>query len=351
MLYIHAGTGKTGTTYLQSYLAANADRLGIRYPITGRQLNGGQKLWDAHHALALDYRGANSKAEWDLLIHAIKSHGDNDDSKWLVSTENLTYASNAFLEWLSTRLDSAGINYTFSLFVRDAPSYAESTFLAKVGVGRVPLYIDICDFLNRHIQGLLVDQLIAKFLAASGDKLILLDYNQSRLRGTLLEDFLHALGVVHPAPRWGAATGHVPIINESLCLNIANCLTYLTAAILDGLSSDVNPKTMLHCYLSSLEKDVVESASFVRESKRIRSLIKEAYRHARKARLADYLLEAHATSLAHEFNSAWRDSRISLKPSQAVLMDITRSERLPQLKISQEKTQLYLEKMRTKYVA
>lgn len=40
MLYIHAGTGKTGTTYLQSYFAANAQRLGLRYPTIGRQLNG-----------------------------------------------------------------------------------------------------------------------------------------------------------------------------------------------------------------------------------------------------------------------------------------------------------------------
>lgn len=345
MLYIHAGTGKTGTTYLQSYLAANAERLGIRYPITGRQLNGGPILWDAHHGLALDYCGTNSKAEWDLLIHAITSHGNSDDSKWLVSTENLTYASCDFLEWLAARLDSAGINYTFILFVRDAPSYAESSFLQKVKVGAMPLHFDICDFLKRYIKGLLVDELIAKFLAASGDKLILLDYNQSRLKGTLLDDFLHALGVVHPGPRGAAVTGHGPIVNESLCLNIANCLTYLTAAILDGLSSGSNPELMLHRYLSSLEADVVDSANFIRESNRIRSLIKETYTHAQRERLEDNLLMSHATSLTHEFNSAWRDSRIPLKPGQAVLMDITRFKRLPRLKMAQEKTQLYLEKL------
>lgn len=154
MLYIHAGTGKTGTTYLQSYFAANAKKLGIRYPLIGQQLNVSSKLWDAHHALALDCCWANSKAQWVLFIHGIKSHGDNDDSKWLVSTENLAYASCVFLEWLSVKLDSAAINYTFILFVRDAPSCAKSTFLDKVKLGKVPLYFDICDFLSKHINGL-----------------------------------------------------------------------------------------------------------------------------------------------------------------------------------------------------
>lgn len=196
-----------------------------------------------------------------------------------------------------------------------------------------------------------MDELIDKFLAAFGVKLILLDYNHSRLRGALLDDFLHALGVVRPGLRRFAATGHGPIVNKSLCLNIANCLTYLTAAILDGLSSDVNPETMLHGYLSSLEADVVDGLNFIRESKRICSLVEETYGYARKARLADNLLMTQSTSLAHEFNALWRNSRISLKPSQAVLIDITPSERLPQLKISQEKTRLHLEKICTKYIA
>lgn len=345
MLYIHAGTGKTGTTYLQSYLAANAERLGIRYPITGRLLNGRSTLLDGHHALALNYRGANSKAEWDLLIHVITSYGNDDDSKWLVSTEQLTYASYPFLEWLSARLDSAGIKYTFILFERDARSYAESAFLQKVKVGKMPLFFDICDFLRVNIKGVSVDQLIAKFIAASGGKLILLDYNQSRLRGTLLDDFLHALGVVRPGPRGAAATSHGPIVNESLYLNLANCLTYLSASILDGLSTRATPETLLHDYLCSLEADVVDGASFIRESERISSLIQQTYRHAQQRGLTDYLLHSHSTSLTHEFNSAWRHSRISLKPSQAALVDITRSEFFPQLMMSQEKTRLYFETM------
>jgi hypothetical protein len=345
MLYIHAGTGKTGTTYLQSYFAANAQRLGLRYPNIGRQLNGAQMLLDGHHALALDHHGANSKAEWERLICLIQSYGNNDDSKWLVSTENLTYAKPHFLSWLSTRLDSAGINHTFLLFVRDTRSYAESIFLERVKVGAIPLYSDVCDFLRRHTQGVLVDELIATFIDASGERLILLDYNQSRLRGTLLDDFLHALGVVRPGLSEAPATPLGAVVNESLVLEIANCLTYLSASILDGLRTGLSPETILDRYLGSLEAEVVDSTSFIVESERIPCMINEAYQQAQKQGLTDFLLRSRATLLTHEFNSAWRDSRISLKPSQAVLMDFTRSEQLPQLKISQEKTQFYLEKM------
>lgn len=347
MLYIHAGTGKTGTTYLQSYFAANAQRLGLRYPTIGRQLNGAPTLLDGHHALALDYQGANSEAEWERLICHIQSYGDNDDSKWLVSTENLTYAKFHFLEWLSTRLDSAGINHTYLLCVRDVRSYAESAFLEKVKVGKMPLYFDICDFLRRYTKGLLVDELIANFIGASGERLILLDYNRSRLRGTLLDDFLHALRVVRPGLSGAPATPHGAVVNESLVLEIANCLTYLTAAILDGLRTGLNSKEILDRYLCSLEADVVNSTSFIDESETIPFMIKDTYQHARKQGLTDFLLRSHATRLTHEFNSAWRDSRISLKPCQAALVDITRSDRFSRLMMSQEKTQLYLEKMCT----
>ncbi len=347
MLYIHAGTGKTGTTYLQSYFAANAQKLGLRYPTIGRQLSGAQTLMDGHHALALDYQGANSQAEWERLICLIQSDGNNDDSKWLVSTENLTYAKPHFLAWLSASLDSANIKHTFLLFVRDIRSYAESSFLETVKVGRVPLYFDICDFLRVHTRAMLVDQLITKFIDASEERLILLDYNKSRLKGTLLDDFLHALGIMRPDLSKPPVAPNGAAVNESLVLAIANCLTCLSASILDGLRTGLNSKKILDSYLCSLEADVVDSTTFIVESKTIPFIIKQTYQHARKQGLTDFLLCSHAALLTHEFNSAWRDSRISLKPGQAALVDIARSDRLPQLMMSQEKVQLYLEQMCT----
>lgn len=338
MLFIHAGTGKTGTTFLQNFLASSAGDLGYLYPDTGRVAQA-QSIMSGHHRLALNYQGANSKHEWCKLIDHIKKNDSQGKSKWIVSTENLTYASGDFIQWISSELDRSKITHEYILFVRDTASYAVSTFLEYVKVGRVPLYFSINDFLKVHIKSMFVENLISKFATASGDRLFLIDYNSSRKKGTLLSDFFNATKVIYSNAEEPASLKLDPRKNPSLYPELANCFTFLALTILEGIKCNQNPNTILKNYFEKIEEITSKDNNLVSYSSNLGLLILKTIEYAQQKKIKNYILASHASGLVCEFNKALKSSSIKLKSCQADLSNITLSEYFPQIVRSSMATQ------------
>jgi hypothetical protein len=346
MLFIHAGTGKTGTTFLQNFLSANSDELEFQYPAIGRASKS-KILHCGHHKLALNYQGANSKNEWKKLINYLRENDPKDNCKWVVSTENLTYATNGFIEWVSNELDDSGINHQYILFVRDTESYALSSFLEYVKVGRVPLYFSIDEFLHDHISSMLVENLVRKFSIASANRLVVLDYNISLAQGTLLDDFLKSIGVRLSSDQQIGTKVNIGR-NPSLRPELANCLSSLSSIILEGVKTNDSPTQLLDDYRIKLVKSVTESSSFIDDSPRIKKLILDLLAYAQANSLKNYLLASCASNLTAEFNKAWTASLIKLKNGQEGIVDISRSEYCSQIADSSKATQEILKKFSCK---
>jgi hypothetical protein len=343
MLFIHAGTGKTGTTYLQNILSANSDKLGFIYPTIGRASKT-KSLLSGHHRLALNYQGANSKNEWLSLIHHLKENKILSGQNWVVSTENLTYASAQLLEWISSSLDNHGIDHRYILFVRDTESYALSSFLEYVKVGRVPLYFSIDDFLDDHINSMLVDNLIRKFANASGNRLTLIDYNRSREEGSLLHDFLKSIGFLLSSDQLISPSSNIGR-NPSLYPELACFFSSLTSVIMHESAKKTSTTQVLEQYKQEIETGIAESSSFIESSPTLKRLITESIDHARINNSDDYILAPLANGLVHEFNKSWDLSQIRLRASQADSTNIRASDYYPKLTASTHSTHLLLQSL------
>lgn len=253
MLYIHAGAGKAGTTFLQAFFALNALELNIQYPQIGRH-SSSDSLDHAHHRLALNYYGVDSLAEWVDLCAYIRNNDPLNNSNWLVSTENLFYASEQFLKSLYQLLTGFCIDFKFLLVARDPFSYARSVYLQYSKQGRSPVFHNINDFLCVHLQSVRVDQLMQKFIDISHGNVTLIDYNKCRENDSLLADFLKAMNasLEHECILDTTSQRRLPS-NPSLNQKSVVYVTLLTECIEHGLVSGQSELEIFDNYLVLLQ--------------------------------------------------------------------------------------------------
>lgn len=134
--YVHIGTHKTGTTYLQSWMRKNANtlaQLGIVYPDIGLTPKGA-----AHKVLALEARTApdtlSETESWAQLADIVaETSGDV-----VISSETFSDRMKApeHVRRLVHFFADLGLQTKFIIFLRDPPAYLNSLYVQAVKMFR-----------------------------------------------------------------------------------------------------------------------------------------------------------------------------------------------------------------------
>jgi hypothetical protein len=209
--FVHVGAHKTGTTAIQRFLAGNRDVLahaGLSYPQSGRlsaQLPG-------HHNVAFELTG---DPQFDrargTLGDVTRELAGVQPRHACISSEVFQYlhVDDAGLVALRDALASAGFRPRIVLYVRAQDEYLESLYaeLAKHG-----LLLSFADFTGtvmghgivRYGRGWAFrfdyTKLADRFASVFGaDAMIVRNYDDGGCAGSLVRDFLAAVGVTDPA--------------------------------------------------------------------------------------------------------------------------------------------------------
>ena len=190
-LFVHVGTEKTGTTFIQDFIAHHKRELkreGLMFFDAGTESN--------HHywlAKALGFRFAptpvDEKKEQQALSDCrafLKKHPDED---FLLTSEHFDFNPNpenikAFADFF------AGYEINIVIFLRDQVSYCQSLYAEHIKWGGV---LDFSEFIKRTIkQGRY--SYLEKYQSWEqfADHVIVVDYNA--VRNNLLPAFLEAIG-------------------------------------------------------------------------------------------------------------------------------------------------------------
>jgi hypothetical protein len=148
--FLHAGTHRSGTTYLQSFLQSNEYALaskGLYVPSAGRVSPCG------HHNIAWEFTGdvrfdPNQGTFTDLLAE-LSSVGP---LRACVSSEDLEYLylNPSALRTLRSRLNESGYAVKVLFYLRPQAEYAESVYAETVRHG---FSLDFWEFLTRFASG------------------------------------------------------------------------------------------------------------------------------------------------------------------------------------------------------
>ena len=202
-LFLHIGLGKTGTTAIQFWLAANRTQLaghGWFYPAIGYFERG-----RAHHALSHKWggwikpellAGRNLDAEWCALRDHIAAA--SDDSAFIVSSERFAAASmdprySTMLPYLSDVL--RGIDVRIVIYLRRHDDLAEAYYKQMVKAGLTTAPIE--DFVQNLPPEFDFSELQKRWGGAFGaDRLIVRWYEPMMWPdGDVVRDFRAALGI------------------------------------------------------------------------------------------------------------------------------------------------------------
>lgn len=140
--FVHIGTHKTGTTYLQNWLHANREKLhelGLSYPKAGLPSNS-----SAHKRLSIQARSVDvpliTYGAWKKLKHEIEQHTHDV----IISAE--TFSDKIETPCVAKRISdffaAQGIETTFVVFLRDIPAYLNSRYVQDVKNLRFDLSFD-----------------------------------------------------------------------------------------------------------------------------------------------------------------------------------------------------------------
>jgi hypothetical protein len=130
VIYLHLGSPKTGTSFLQAMLSANRERLledGVLYPDTGQS---------GHHRPARDLRNVRrhrvrssggNKGAWNQLLRQV--HGWDGPGPVVVSSELLAFANRRQSERALTSLGPAEVHLVLTVrdVVRQVPAVWQET--------------------------------------------------------------------------------------------------------------------------------------------------------------------------------------------------------------------------------
>ncbi len=207
--FIHIGTHKTGTTYLQRAITTHAERLAaaqILVPKTGRPYRPGESACIGHHNIAWQL---SALSRFDPAFGTLEDFATEIAASPLrdaiVSSEDFAIAYDKYdgLERLRDACVSAGYRPTIVVYLRDQASYARSLYAMwvideglVVSFERFLAYVAEIEMLSVGESRLpfRYDALLAPFARCFGrENVIVRPYRGDRSPEFLLHDFLALL--------------------------------------------------------------------------------------------------------------------------------------------------------------
>lgn len=190
-LYIHIGSGKTGSTALQSFLACNEDELsneyGIKYICTGRAEN-------KHRAL--DYNAGRNNPLFENKVNSLITDLNHEilngkEHSYIISDEDFPGLTDVEISNYRRMIDSS-VNIKVIVYLRRQDTYVESWFNQIVKTGQYSAnYSRLLN--NIEKKGLLnYHQLLSKWALVFGkSNIIVRPYEfESFIGGNIFTDFM-----------------------------------------------------------------------------------------------------------------------------------------------------------------
>jgi hypothetical protein len=216
--FVHVGTHKTGTTAIQRFLAGNRERLaldGLYYPRTG-WLSG---ALPGHHNVASELAGDRFDRAAGTLGDVVAEIARARPRNACLSSENFEYlhVRDDALAALRDAIVAIGYRPRIVVYVRAQDEYAESLYAELVKHG---MLLPFASFLDAVTGAGVVwydrawafrfeyTKLASRFAAVFGsDAVIVRAYRDDGAAGSIVPDFLDAIGVAPPA----AAAAEPPV--------------------------------------------------------------------------------------------------------------------------------------------
>lgn len=220
---LHAGTHKTGTKTIQSFLKENRDALlaaGLYVPETGRRRLSETLATPGQHLLAHGLLRGDAAALVQALVEEVR---EADGRTVVISSEHFQYFHDrgALLEPLLRPLAALGYEAVLTFYAREQVGYLESIYLERVknaapgsfdefyaeiitngavrGDAEFPVVFDYAR-MAEGFSHVFDERIIVRPYAAGGDSL------------DLIRDFLGVLTTLHgalPLSKLGVSYGHV----------------------------------------------------------------------------------------------------------------------------------------------
>ncbi|MDO6477527.1 hypothetical protein Q4520_19055 [Alteromonas sp. 1_MG-2023] len=194
-LYIHIGTGKTGTTALQNFLAKNSSILnnqGYHYITTLQSGNN-------HHEFCANYQRMINKSDNDTFnnLEALKSEIQNSSFKnFIISSEYFPGNNANDISNISSVLSSI-VKIKFVLYLRRQDEYVESWYSQVVKSGLEEGTIDNLIQILKNEKYLDYKYLIDTWTSILGEEsAIIRKYQKNMFYGkNIFSDFLHSINI------------------------------------------------------------------------------------------------------------------------------------------------------------
>ncbi|MTH34130.1 hypothetical protein GL279_05885 [Paracoccus limosus] len=191
-LYIHIGTHKTATTWLQHYLGKNSDKLndhGFYYPWIGRITQAQHRLGQAIFARPNPHEALDNLPLWQKFRHELAMTGYKNI---VISSEEFEWVKHP--ELIKRFLPDVTIHTV--LYLRRQDDYLESLYGQQIRDFRPRLTCTIHEYLaQRNLNFLDYSRLVARWQAAS-DQMTLRIFDRKLMKGgDIGHDFLDALGI------------------------------------------------------------------------------------------------------------------------------------------------------------
>lgn len=197
-IWLHIGTGKTGTSSIQQFLFRNSTSL-IQQSYVYPRL--GPRHSIAHHNLATQLKQLErfdpALGTWERLRHILKKH---PTANVILSSEGFQSLSIEQIERI--RSHALGHQVNVLVYLRNQSSMAESWYSQRLKTSRQD-HGTLEDFLERHIDVLTYSKLLAPWASVFGSTAIKIRIFE-RIRfvnGNLLDDFCSAVGLRTPSSR------------------------------------------------------------------------------------------------------------------------------------------------------
>lgn len=213
-LYIHVGTHKTATTWLQHYLAKNSDRLndlGFYYPNSGRVTQAQHRLGQA----IFNRKSPNDKLDgipvWERFKREITQ----------VRYENIVISSEEF-EWVQNpaliRQFLPDVTIRPIIYLRRQDDYIESLYGQQIRDYHPRLKQTIAEYLETSKLVFLDYQRLLKQWQAAGEQMHVRVFDKKFMKdGDIGADFLNVLGI-GSAEGFEAPSG--PVIDQKTNLHM-----------------------------------------------------------------------------------------------------------------------------------
>ena len=203
VVYLHAGTPKTGTTALQDFLPDNIavlHRHGFDFPFVPCEFRGVAPGQTAHFLATWEPGGANLPPEWDLGFSVMKESAARYDNV-IFSDEQLWWRQHkeGFWEEVMRRASDMGVEIRVIVYLRRQDDQLESFYNEKVK-GMPKLTMTFSEYLSSGDNDyfpLDYASELDRFASYIGkDNLIVRVYEKNNfIGGNIFADFLDALGL------------------------------------------------------------------------------------------------------------------------------------------------------------